>query len=730
MKGDEIRGRAAWYARRLRAMDAGEVVARAGRQATHLADAAAWHVAPPLWRRTWMRSDARILNGEIRKTPRSFLTRERVLGLRERFPMRADAIVEAAEEADAGSVRFFGYPDVRLSRPIDFRLDALTRRTWPDRHGKLIDYRSGGPGDPKWIWELNRLQHLPLLVEAWLLTAEERFAKQAARQSLDWVASQPPGRGIAWSSGFEAGIRALSLGLTFDALRGQLTDEQARVVLRALDQHARWILRDPSTHSSANNHAVGELAGLAAISLLAPELRDADAWRTHALRRLGEEAERQILPDGTGAEQAFAYHLFALDLFLVVVALLDCALLAPPREILCALERSGEALWAQLGAEDPVPTYGDADDGHALRLEAGARRDARGVAASIAARLGDGRARTVARGLDATAWLLFGDSGAETFARTPPAPMPGSVALRDGGLVVLREAQRRIMVDVGPLGYLSIAAHGHADALQVTLAESGRDLVVDPGAGSYFGRPERRKPFRGTAFHPTVTVDARDQSEPGGPFLWLRHGRAWATHVALEDGVVVGEHDGYAALSDPVRHRRAVAVCPGGSVLVFDRLEGTRTHHYRQSWPLAPSLDARSASPATVEVTDAGQPRLAIALAASRAATLRLVRGSEDPFEGWFSPGLEAMVPSWTCSWEAEGEAVELAALFVFAEDALRTDLELSLHDADGRTAVEFKRNGERFACCVDLDAARPVEWLSPSTPVIPPDVRLEGARA
>ncbi len=31
------------------------------------------------------------------------------------------------------------------------------------------------------------------------------------------------------------------------------------------------------------------------------------------------------------------------------------------------------------------------------------------------------------------------------------------------------------MMDVGPLGYLSIAAHGHADALAVTIAVDGHD---------------------------------------------------------------------------------------------------------------------------------------------------------------------------------------------------------------------------------------------------------------
>ena len=40
--------------------------------------------------------------------------------------------------------------------------------------------------DPKWIWELNRLQHLPWLAQAWLFTGDERYAE--ALDQLDaWI---------------------------------------------------------------------------------------------------------------------------------------------------------------------------------------------------------------------------------------------------------------------------------------------------------------------------------------------------------------------------------------------------------------------------------------------------------------------------------------------------------------------------------------------------------------
>src|SRR6185312_6898378 len=96
---------------------------------------------------------------------------------------------------------------------------------------------------------------------------------------LDWIAKNPPGRGIAWANGFEAGIRAISLSLTFDALtaRTEMLDRLFEPAVGSLWQHGRWICRDPSSHSSANNHRVGELVGLLSVALLAPELPESEA---------------------------------------------------------------------------------------------------------------------------------------------------------------------------------------------------------------------------------------------------------------------------------------------------------------------------------------------------------------------------------------------------------------------------------------------------------------------
>jgi uncharacterized heparinase superfamily protein len=698
-----------WYWRRVRAMSPREVAARSRRSLVTAADAASFHVGRPMWRARWEPDIDRLLVRDPLSAPIGILTPERAAGLRARFPSEADGLLERAAGVLEGRARFFGYPEVDLA-PEPHDADPFTGRRWPNRHAKRIDYRRDDVGDPKWIWELNRCQSLPLLVAAWLVSGDQQYAQTASDRLGSWVDAHPPGRGIAWSNGFEAGIRAISLATAIDALRGSefLDADRLAKALVSLWQHARWIERDPSLGSSANNHRIGELVGLLVVGAMAPELRPASRWLDDALKSLEQEAERQILADGTNVEQAFSYHVFVLDLLLVAVAALDSADRSLPSALTAGLERSADALWAQLSDDEPAPTYGDTDDGRALVVDDGDLRDPRGVAAGIAARLGHAKAVSVARRLDPTAWWLFGAEGADRFAQVRPPPEPGSVTLPDGGLTILRSGRRRAMIDHGPHGYLSLAAHAHADALRIDLSLGGEQLVVDPGVGSYFARPRLREAFRGTGLHATVLVDHTDSSEPGGPFLWTRHA---ATRILTADataGVVIAEHDGYERLEDPVSHRRTVlAVGEGESIVVIDRLEGRGAHHYSQRWPLHPALDLdeRTIDKIVARGEKAG---LVLAVASSRPFLLNAVRGEADPPAGWWSPRLESSVPSWllTVDLRASG-SVEVATLLVPFESDSTPLASIGLNMTASGTVVEWA--GAEYGGTIELDLASPV---------------------
>ncbi|SEC17379.1 heparinase II/III family protein [Rhodococcus koreensis] len=623
----------------------------------------------------------------------ALLDRDRAADIARAHPAAVGQVIAAAERVACGRFSYFGHPEVTLPEPIDWHYDPLSKVGWPVVPASRINHRTAD-GDPKWIWELNRLQHLPWLAEAWLFTGEERFSDAAFRQLDSWIEQNPPGLGIGWRGAFEAGVRSISIAVALQGLRDSpgLTTTRFRAVVRLLAESARRCWDERSQFSSANNHLVGEMAGVATVAILLPELARAESWEKDAIRVLSAEAARQILPDGAGAEQSVGYQVFTSELLLTVAALLTLRDGRPPPELIAAVDRSADFIAALVGDRDPAPRYGDDDEGFALRLGAEPVRTVRDHLGTVAAVTRNASARRVGGTTLSGAWMNYARTEPVSGSEAVPEPGPRSFFAPDGGLVVLRAGARRLTMDVGPLGYLSLAAHGHADALAVTLSIDGEDVIGDPGTGSYYRHPDWRAAHRGTRAHATVCVDGLDQSVVGGPFLWTEHARVRVRSVDLERSVVDAEHSGYGRLSKPVVHRRWLIAPPDrGSVLVVDLIAGRGRHEVRTSWPLSPSLDVTPVGGGHLASRN-GEPILQLVHAASTELIPYEVRGDARHGLGWWSYRLESREPSWLVGGCCAGEVPVAVATVLNPMDergAWAEDLTLAVRD--GSLAVRWR---------------------------------------
>lgn len=225
--------------------------------------------------------------------------------------------------------------------------------------------------------------------------------------------------------------------------------------------------------------------------------------------------------------------------------------------------------------------------------------------------------------------------------------------LRESGLVVLRArsgtpSEIWCAFDAGPLGYLSIAAHGHADALSLELRYGGAPVLVDPGTYAYSG--PWRDWFRSTAAHNTIELGDTSQSESGGPFLWTRHARA---KLLETDGIAddaprahaVGEHEGYVRQPFRGQHRRKVALDRQAATLTIrDELSAAGPTPPRMSWHLHPDISCRLAGTRAELVC--GQAVLRLALPGALA--WRAMGGSGNVGPGWYSPSFDVKRPTIT----------------------------------------------------------------------------------
>lgn len=633
-----ISARLSWYAARMRAMSPAEIAWRARTLAT--SELRPWRDKAVVPRDGWEFAFRRFRAGDGRPVLLDQARAERIAAA---APEDAAAVVRAADEVLAHRFAYFGatpvaFPDAGATE-IDWNLDPRTGHRWPLVAARTIDHRTH-PGDAKWIWELNRLQHLPWLAQAWLFSGDERYADAALSQLDSWIAQNPVGRGIAWRGGFEAGLRALSVAVALQGLRTApgLDIGRYRRAVTMLTAAAALAWRERSLFSSANNHLLGEMAGVATVAMLHPEIAFADRLQTKAMSVLAREAQRQFRVDGANAEQATSYQMFAAELLAVPAALVLLRGGRPPAPIMETLRREAAYLRVLTAGGEPLPRFGDEDGGFALRLVPDPVPSLPRHLALVDAVLGD----TDGDGDLAAAWFATGSPSAP-----PPTPPAGDHYAPHAGLVVLRRGPLRLTMDVGPLGHLSIAAHGHADALAVTLTRNGLDVIGDPGTGSYYAEPGWRRALRGTRAHATAAVDDVDQSVSGGPFLWVRHAVTTARSVNLARGVVDAEHDGYTRLAQPVVHRRWLIAPPdAGTAVVVDLFTGSGGHRIRTAWPLHPRLQITTDG-TCFQATDGGVPVLSATTVGTVELTGWSVRGDTDSGLGWWSERFESRVPSW-----------------------------------------------------------------------------------
>ena len=265
-----------------------------------------------------------------------------------------------------------------------------------------------------------------------------------------------------------------------------------------------------------------------------------------------------------------------------------------------------------------------------------------------------------------TAWWITGERVAKG-----AGPAMASKPYRDSGYYVLRSNAGpsspavRVFFDCAELGFGAIAAHGHADCLSFSLAVNGCEVLVDPGTYDYYTYPEWRNYFRSTLAHNTVEIDGQSQSELQGAFMWGHRANATLVDWVDEDVQVsvVGEHDGYAKLDDPVLHRRSLELDKTtGAVSVVDRLLCSGSHEARVSFHVAPGYSVLAQGDDVVISGNGSRLRLT-----SPDGRFEVVAASDETMTGWISDGYHRKAP---------GHAVFLKLMFNGTTE-IRTRIEI-----------------------------------------------------
>ncbi len=563
---------------------------------------------------------------------------------------RRAVLVAQAESILDNRLSYFQHNDLHLGQPMDWHRDWNQGLSSPLAMCPLVDYRVAHvSGDCKEVWEPNRHHQLVVLARAWHVTKDPRYADGVWAVLRSWLDANPFGHGMNWKSPLELGVRVINWIWALDLVRGHPCDESLwQRVHAAIHQHVWDLARKFSRGSSANNHLVGEAAGVFVATIWLPHLPKAMELRDLARQILIEEIEKQFHVDGGTREQALGYQFFSIQFFTICALLAQRSGNAMPAVYMQRLRAAYGYLAAFGEGGFDLPFYGDKDDGYVLDLGDGSH-NVQAVPA-LASVLFEGKQVSTS---EAAYWLF--DAAVQDVSTTDggqnAANSLESRTFVDAGHYLMQcgQANDRICVhiDCAPLGYGSIAAHGHADALAFTLRMGGLQMLVDPGTFDYFTQPQWRDAFRHTRAHNTVCIDDENQSELLGAFLWGR--QAVASCEAWEDDPALtffrGQHDGYQVLPDPVHVERSYCLDKSRrSLHIEDDLVSRTEHDYAAGFHFHPDCQVTVAG----SVVSASRANQTLTIGLPGGVRVDVYRGDEQAQLGWFSAGYHHKTPATT----------------------------------------------------------------------------------
>jgi hypothetical protein len=484
-------------------------------------------------------------------------------------------LINAADEILLGHIPILGQI-VDYGSQVAWRKDPYRGAESPARYFRRIPYLdAAAAGDHKFIWELNRHQHLVLLAQAAVLAGDNKYSEHIFRQLEHWWRENPFQRGINWTSALEVGFRALSWIWIFHLIGNRMSGEFRQRFLAELYRHGLHLEYNLSIYFSPNTHLLGEAVALHALARLFPQLPRAGKWRSLGGSVVREHLQKCVRDDGSYFEQSTYYHMYALDMF-AFHAVLEPA----SSSYLENLGRMAEFLSALLSQNGELSFLGDDDGGRFFHPYGPRPRFAR--AALAAASLLSGTQYFPNNECDISEMGMWWLGAEKCAARLLQVPQPEWRVFHDTGIVVLRRGPVVALFDAGPFGPGS-AGHSHSDTLSLVVTVGGQEVLIDPGTFNYMD-PEWRAYFRGSFAHNTIRIDGGDQAVPAGPFRWTEKPK-----VELVEESSDGKMDRVVAICAyrSFLHQRTVE-SSDGEFRITDQISGPPgEHEIEQFWHFA-----------------------------------------------------------------------------------------------------------------------------------------------
>ena len=467
-----------------------------------------------------------------------------------------------------------------------------TENNWPEQFSYGMEYKQRDDiGDARTNWELNRHFQFALLAKVYYVSGDKKVLLEFENLFNDWNQKNPFLWGISWTSVMDIAIRCSNWCYAWCFLKKAGAPDKLSVQLQTgILNMTDYIARHYSRYSSANNHLIVEAYAIGQTGVLC----DYKPWIDLAVNILTRELPLQNYSDGVNKELSLHYQSFYMEAMGLMMRLLVKNKISVPKNWKPTLKKMCSYMADCMGDYGEMMVFGDDDEGKILDLQGGFNHY-QYVLGLFSFLLDEQYINLHKVGNENLNWL-FSTEDCNIALSKSLYQVPLDACYKCGGNTILRSRDHRILIgiDHAALGFGTIAAHGHADALSFQMYVNGLPVFIDPGTYIYHCDIESRNAYRKTENHNTVCINGRDQSEMLGAFLWGKRAESQLISHSNAQGKIelTASHDGYS----PAKHIRKYEF-DGESVLtITDRVENLNSGDKIQiNYILAPECQMKIA---------------------------------------------------------------------------------------------------------------------------------------
>lgn len=430
----------------------------------------------------------------------------------------------------------FGMP-FDYTKEINWHQDIQSGNCFPTVFSKDIHIRDTEDISAKIVWEVNRLQYLSIIAIRYKQSGDTKYIDLYRSICESWIDGNPYLLGVNWYSNIEVNLRLITWCLSWEILNinhlvkidNEFKSFVENKLLPAIYLHCEYSYGNLSKFSSANNHLISEYAGLFIASSYWT-FRESHKWRHLAKKGLEKEICIQHSDNGINKEEAADYIQFVTDFFLLSWIIGEKTNNHFSYKYKERIKKIFEYIYQFTDEKCNIPQYGDDDDGKCFIFNFNENfNNYRSLLISGAILFKEPKYKSKAgKIIDQKNIILFGSEGKDIYKKlkevniisyTKNYPNEGHFIFKHQ----FSDKEIYIHFNAARLGYLSIAAHGHADALSLIIHINGHPFLVDSGTFCYHSHKVWRDYFIGTLSHNTIRIDKKNQAKIGGSTLWLDH---------------------------------------------------------------------------------------------------------------------------------------------------------------------------------------------------------------